>query len=178
MQAAAKIDSKISSQQLPHVKSTETVQGPNHRTGERVYQKRVLSYIQLFREELSEKSARDNPERYCGWFLFHFCSKKSERRAREAMYVCLWVLKESNKSTFEGYYVRNSELIISHVTFRDCRVHIFSDNLSRNSCICTITDWRVNKTFKTSSINSCASLNTVPGQRLYIKRNIFRIKLL
>ena len=135
MQAAAKIDSKISSQQLPHVKSTETVQGPNHRTGERVYQKRVLSYIQLFREELSEKSARDNPERYCGWFLFHFCSKKSERRAREAMDVCLWVLKESNKSTFEGYCVRNSVLIISHVTFRDCRVHIFSDNLSRNSCI-------------------------------------------
>ena len=31
--------------------------------------------------------------------------------------------------------VRNSVLIISHITFRDCRVHIFSDNLSRNSCI-------------------------------------------
>ena len=31
--------------------------------------------------------------------------------------------------------VRNTVLIISHVTFRDCRVHIFSDNLSRNSCI-------------------------------------------
>ena len=25
-------------------------------------------------------------------------------------------------------------MIISHITFRDCRVHIFSDNLSRNSC--------------------------------------------
>ena len=31
--------------------------------------------------------------------------------------------------------VRNSVLIISHITFRGCRVHIFSDNLSRNSCI-------------------------------------------
>ena len=32
--------------------------------------------------------------------------------------------------------VRNSVLIISHITFRgSCRVHIFSDNLSRNSCI-------------------------------------------
>ena len=25
--------------------------------------------------------------------------------------------------------------MISHITFRDCRVHIFSNNLSRNSCI-------------------------------------------
>ena len=52
------------------------------------------------------------------------------------------VLKESNKSRVDGYSVRNSVLIISHITFRDCRVpgwhmrvHSFSDNLSRNSCI-------------------------------------------
>ena len=31
--------------------------------------------------------------------------------------------------------VRNSVLSISHITLRDCRVHIFSDNLSRNSCM-------------------------------------------
>ena len=31
--------------------------------------------------------------------------------------------------------VRSSVLITSHITFRDCHVHIFSDNLSRNSCI-------------------------------------------
>ena len=55
--------------------------------------------------------------------------------ARVAMDVCLWVLEESNKSRFESYSVRNSELIVSHITFRDCRVHIFSDNLPRNSCI-------------------------------------------
>ena len=52
------------------------------------------------------------------------------------MDVCLKVLKESNKSRFDSYSVRNSVLIISHITFRDCRVHSFSDNLSRNSCIC------------------------------------------
>ena len=53
----------------------------------------------------------------------------------EAMNIkCLRVLKEVNKSRFDGYCVRNSELIVSHITFRDCRVHIFSDNLSRNSC--------------------------------------------
>ena len=51
------------------------------------------------------------------------------------MDICLRVLKESNKSRFDSYRVRNSVLIISYITFRDCRVHIFSDNLSRNSCI-------------------------------------------
>ena len=90
---------------------------------------------QLFRKRLWEKSAREHPERYCGWFWVHCSSKKSERMAREAMEICLRVLKESNKSRFESYSVRNSELIVSHTTFRDCRVQIFSDSLSRNSCI-------------------------------------------
>ena len=35
--------------------------------------------------------------------------------------------------------VRNSVLIISHITFRDCRARIFSDNLSQNSCILHMT---------------------------------------
>ena len=51
------------------------------------------------------------------------------------MDLCLKVLKESNKTKFDSYSVRNSVLIISHITFRDCRVHSFADNLSRNSCI-------------------------------------------
>ena len=78
-----------------------------------------------------------NPERYCGLFLIHCSLKKFKRMTREAMDVCLRVLKESSKSRFDNYSVRNSVLIISHITFRDCRVHIFSDNLSRNSCIPT-----------------------------------------
>ena len=45
------------------------------------------------------------------------------------------LLKESNKSRFDSYSVRNNVLIISHITFRVCHVHIFSDILSRNSCI-------------------------------------------
>ena len=85
------------------------------------------------------KSARDNPVSYCGWFLVHCSSKKFERMARKAMDLYLWVLKESNKSRFDCYSVRNIVLIISHVTFRDCRVHIFSDNLSWNNCMhCTL----------------------------------------
>ena len=54
--------------------------------------------------------------------------------AGEAVDICLRVLKESNKSRFDSYSVRNSVLNIYHITFWDCRVHIFSDNLSRNSC--------------------------------------------
>ena len=41
------------------------------------------------------------------------------------MDICLRVLKESNKSKFDSYSVRNIVLIISHITFWDCRVHIF-----------------------------------------------------
>ena len=46
------------------------------------------------------------------------------------MDLCLRVLRESNKSRFDSCSVKNSVLIISHITFRDCRPHIFSDNLS------------------------------------------------
>ena len=56
---------------------------------------------------------------------------------REAMDICLRLLKESNKSRFDSYSVRNSILIISHILGLS-RVHIFSDNLSQNSCILTI----------------------------------------
>ena len=37
--------------------------------------------------------------------------------AREGMDICLRLLKESNKSRFDSYNVRNSILIISHITF-------------------------------------------------------------
>ena len=41
------------------------------------------------------------------------------------MDICLRVLNESKKSRFDSYSVRNSALIISHITFRGCRAHIF-----------------------------------------------------
>ena len=82
------------------------------------------SYTAVSRKVVG-KSARNNPERYCGWFWVHCSSKKFEKMAREAMDICLKVLKESNKTKFDSYSVRNSVLIISHITFRDCRVHIF-----------------------------------------------------
>ena len=60
-----------------------------------------LSYLWVFIQTLSRKvvgkSARENAGRYSG------CSpKKFERMEREAMDVCLRVLKESNKSRFDS----------------------------------------------------------------------------
>ena len=46
--------------------------------------------------------------------------------------------KESNKSRLHSYSVRNSVLVTSHIAIRDCRVYIFSDNFSRNSCVRTL----------------------------------------
>ena len=69
-----------------------------------------------------------------GGFEFSVLQRNLKELARKAMEVCFRMLKEGNKSSFDSYSVRNSVLIISHITFRDCRVHIFSDNLSRNSC--------------------------------------------
>ena len=89
-------------------------------------------YTAISRKVVGE-SARDNPEKQCGLFWVRCSSKKFERMAREAIDVCLRILKESNNRRFDGCSVRNSVLIISHVTFRDCCVHIFSDNLSQNS---------------------------------------------
>ena len=64
------------------------------------------------------KSARDNPARYWGGFEFTVLQRNLKKN-------CLRVLKESNKTKFNSYSVRNSVLTISHITFRDCLVHIF-----------------------------------------------------
>ena len=86
------------------------------------------------------------------------CRKKCMRQSRKVLWVVLSLLffkeiwkngtrgparghgrmfahaKGSRKRNFDSYSVWNSVLIISHITFRDRRVHIFADNLSRNSC--------------------------------------------
>ena len=70
-----------------------------------------------------------------GGFEFSVFQRNLKELARKTMEMCFRVLKESNKSRFDSYSRQeqfNSVLIISHITFGDCRVHIFSDNLSRN----------------------------------------------
>ena len=70
------------------------------------------------------------PKGIVGNTEFTVSPTKFERMVQEAMDKCLRALKESNKSIFDSYRVRNSLLIISYITFRDCRVHMFSDNLT------------------------------------------------
>ena len=98
-----------------------------------VYYPRVL-YTVVSRKVVG-KSARDNPERYCGWFCLPCSPKKFERMAREATNICWRVLMESNKSRFDSYS-REEQCIdhIPHYLSGLSRAH-FSDNLSRNSCI-------------------------------------------
>ena len=49
------------------------------------------------------------------------------------MDVCLRGLKERHKIRFDSYSVGNTVLIISHITFRGCRVHSFGNNPSINT---------------------------------------------
>ena len=61
------------------------------------------------------KSARDNPERYCGWFCLPCSPKNFERIAREATDIRSRVLIESNKSRFDSY--SRSKQCIDHIPY-------------------------------------------------------------
>ena len=66
------------------------------------------------------------PKGIVGNTEFTQSSTKFERMAQEAMDVCLRALKESNKSIFDGYSVRNSLLIISAYNISGLsRAHVF-----------------------------------------------------
>ena len=76
------------------------------------------------------KSARDNPEWYCGLFWVHCSSKKFERMAGEAMDICLRVLKESNQLQCQEQWIDRIQYYRSGLS----GAHFF-DNLPRDSCI-------------------------------------------
>ena len=96
--------------------------------------------IQLFWERLSEKVHATILEGILGDFKCTvFQRNLKELYGRPLIYVWeCWrkVIKVGSTATV----VRNSVLIISHITFRDCRVHFILHKLSRNSCIYTY-DW-------------------------------------
>ena len=96
---------------------------------------RILRPYTAISRKVVGKSARDYPRRYCGWFWVHWSSKKFERMALEAIEVCFRVIIKRKATKVNSCSVRDTVLIISHITFRDCSVDIFSDNLSQNSCI-------------------------------------------
>ena len=63
-----------------------------------------------------------------------FQGNLKESYGRPLIYVCeCW--RKVTKVGSTATVVRNSVLIISHITFRDCRVHFILDKLSRNSCM-------------------------------------------
>ena len=61
------------------------------------------------------KSARDNPERHCGWFQVHCSLRNLKELVRKAVEMCLRVLKESNKSRFDRY--SRQKQCIDHIPY-------------------------------------------------------------
>ena len=121
---------------------------------ERTLYRRNVNHRHGFRHAFSKRVCSQDagsicvpPQKYIRYSYFEKgCRKKCTRKTRKVLGVVLsWLFfKEiwkngrrgrGHMSASVGYSVRNSVLIISHITFRDCRVHMFSDNLSRNSCI-------------------------------------------
>ena len=90
------------------------------------YMKFIHSY---FEKGVSEKAHATIPKGIVGGFQFTInCSKKFERMARETMDGMFTSAKEKHQSRFDSYIVRNSVTITSHISLRDCRVHIFSED--------------------------------------------------
>ena len=78
------------------------------------------------------KSARDNPQRYCGWFCLPCSPKKFERMAREATDICSRVLMESSKSRLDGDSLY--EQCIGHIPYYLSglsRAHFFRQPFSK-----------------------------------------------
>ena len=63
-----------------------------------IYMHTYILSIQVFWERLSDKVHVTTPKGIVGCFWVHRFSRKFERMAGEAMDICLWVLKDSNKS--------------------------------------------------------------------------------
>ena len=96
---------------------------------------RLANNIQLFWETLSGKVHATILKGIVGDFKCTvFQRNLKESYGRPLIYVCqCW--RKVTKVGSTVTVVSNSVLIISHITFRDCRVHFILDKLSRNSCI-------------------------------------------
>ena len=81
------------------------------------------------------RSAHDNPERYCGWFWVH-CSSRNLKEWHERPWTYVRAakgkqqLKVGSTATVSG-----TVYWLYPISPFGIVVHIFSDNLSRNSCI-------------------------------------------
>ena len=73
---------------------------------------------------------------------------------------------KATKSGSTATALGNSVLIISHITFRGCRVHIFPDNLSRNSCI--IITRKSRSIDKIEAAHLCQLINAILSDKIYL----------
>ena len=73
-----------------------------------------MAYIAILRGVV-EKVLSTIPKGIVGGFEFTVLQRNLKKMAREAMDLCLRLLKERNKSRFDSYSVRNSVLIIAHI---------------------------------------------------------------
>ena len=60
------------------------------------------------------------PKGIVGGFELTIFQKNLKEWHERPWTVCFRVLKESNKSRFDSYSVRNSVMITSHISLRDC----------------------------------------------------------
>ena len=90
------------------------------------------SCIQLFRESLSEKVQATILNGIVGGFEFTVLQRNLKELARKAMKMCLWALKESNKSRVDSY--SRQEQCIEHIPYYLSglsRVHFFRQPFSK-----------------------------------------------
>ena len=86
------------------------------------------NYTAISRKVVGQ-STRDNSKRYCE----RFSVQKFERIAQATVEVCLRALEKETKVCSTAIVQEQSKDPITP-QFQDCHVHIFSDNVSRNSC--------------------------------------------
>ena len=119
--------------------------------------------IQLFWERLSEKVHATILKGIVGDFKCTvFQRNLKESYGRPLIYVCeCW--RKVTKVGSTATVVRNRVLIISRITFRDCRVHFILDKLSRNSCIQAPLAAAISPLTISPSITCCIRLATLLG---------------
>ena len=93
-----------------------------------------LHCIHLFRERFSEKVHATIPKGILGGFEFTVLQRNLKDVTRSHRGLMFASAKGNNKSRFDSYSVRNSVLIICHITCRECQVQFFFPTI-QNSCI-------------------------------------------
>ena len=113
--------------------------------------------IQLFQESLSEKVHATIPKGIVGGFEFNVL-QRNLKEWHKRPWTCLRLLKEATKVGSTDYTARNRVLIISYITFQDCRVQIFfrhAFNSCKQRCLAGVMPHKSN----TRNNRQCLSLN-------------------